>query len=86
MHAAREHCGTAHCRAGMVFTPHCRAGYTVVFPANPARGAPLPGGMYASPTNTRYRVYNTGDGWRRKVYGPHACGPYKPTGKRMFAK
>ena len=24
---------------------------------NPARGAPLPGGIYASPTNTRYRVH-----------------------------
>ena len=36
--------------------------------------------MYASPTNTRYRVYDTGDGWRRKVYGPHACGPYEPAG------
>ena len=24
----------------------------------PARGAPLPGGIYASPTNTRYRVHN----------------------------
>ena len=105
-HAAREHCGTAHCRAGMVFTPHCRAGpwprrtddffkfYNVrraKSPAlqsegngqptvTPARGAPLPGGMYASPTNTRYRVYNTGDGWRRKVYGPHTCGPYEPPG------
>ena len=26
MYAAREHCGIARCRAGMVFTPHCRAG------------------------------------------------------------
>ena len=32
-------------------------GYTVVFPVNPARGVPLPGGIYASPTNTRYRVH-----------------------------
>ena len=30
--------------------------------ANPAWGAPLPGGIYASPTNTRYRVYDLGDG------------------------
>ena len=29
---------------------------------NPAWDAPLLGGMYASPTNTRYRVYDTGDG------------------------
>ena len=27
------------------------------FPINPAWGIPLPGGIYASPTNTRYRVH-----------------------------
>ena len=67
-------------RHGGVKTPPYKSWYTVGFPANPARGAPLPGGIVASPTNTRYRVYDTGDGWRRKVYGPHACGPYEPPG------
>ena len=28
----------------------------------PRDGTPLPGGIYAAPTNTRYRVYDTGDG------------------------
>ena len=61
--------------------PPYKPAYMVVFPGNPAWGAPLPGGIYASPTNTRDRVYDTGDEWRRKVYGPHACGPYEPPGK-----
>ena len=61
---------------GGVKTPPYRATGTGGFPVNPAWRAPLPGGIYASPTNTRYRVYDTGDGWRRKVYGPHACGPW----------
>ena len=54
------------------------------FPQPPHDHVPLPGGIYASPTNTRNRVYDTGDGWRRKVYGPHTCGPYnarQTTGK-----
>ena len=62
-------------RCGGVKTPPYRAAETVMLPINPAWGAPLPGGIYASPTNTRGRVNDTGDGGRRKVYGPHACGP-----------
>ena len=31
--------------------PPYNAAYTVVFSANPTRGTPLPGGIYASPTN-----------------------------------
>ena len=65
---------------GGVKTPPYKPGKTSVLPGNPARGTPLPGGIYASPTNTRYRVYDIGDGWWRKVYGPHTCGPYEPTG------
>ena len=65
---------------GGVKTPPYRATETGNFPVNPARGIPLPGGMYASPTNTRYRVYDTGNGCWREVYGPHACGPYRPAG------
>src|SRR5699024_2807587 len=37
--------------------PPYRAAETVGFPANPARRKPLPGGMYASPTNIRDRVH-----------------------------
>ena len=37
--------------------PPYRAAKTVGFPANPARRKPLPGGMYASPTNIRDRVH-----------------------------
>ena len=48
-----------------------------MFPATPARGAPLPGGIYAAPTNTRYRVYVSGD--QVVAEGLRAvCGPYKP--------
>ena len=36
---------------GGVKTPPYGAAYTVVFPVNPAWGKPLPGGIYASPTN-----------------------------------
>ena len=35
-------------------------------------------GWHICRTNTRYRVYDPGDGWWRKVCGPHACGPYRP--------
>ena len=45
-----------------------------------ATGQTPTGRMHAAPTNTRYRVREPGDGWRRKVYGPHACGPYEPAG------
>ena len=31
--------------------PPYSVAYTVDYPANPVRGTPLPGGMYASPTN-----------------------------------
>ena len=48
---------------GGVKTPPYKPAGTGDLPANPAWDAPLPGGMYASPTNTRYRVYDTGDGW-----------------------
>ena len=41
---------------GGVKTPPYRAAGTGGFPGNPAQGTPPPGGMYASPTNTRYRV------------------------------
>ena len=37
--------------------PPYRARGTGNFPANHARRTPLPGGMYASPTNIRYRVH-----------------------------
>ena len=36
---------------GGVKTPPYRAGEAGGDPANPVRGTPLPGGMYASPTN-----------------------------------
>ena len=36
---------------GGVKTPPYKPGKTVIFPANRAWGAPLPGGIYASPTN-----------------------------------
>ena len=36
---------------GGVKTPPYIPGYTVGLPINPAWGAPLPGGIYASPTN-----------------------------------
>ena len=36
---------------GGVKTPPYKAKQTGTFPANPARGKPLPGGIYASPTN-----------------------------------
>ena len=52
--------------------------------ANPARGKPLPGGMYAAPTN-KGTVYT--DQKRCCVangHGPHACGPYKPTGNSRY--
>ena len=49
---------TCRCRVGLVFVLHGGAGQTVGHPANPARRTPLPGGIYASPTNTRYRVHN----------------------------
>ena len=48
-------------RCGGVKTPPYKPAATVGFPANPTRGKPLPGGIYASPTNTRYRVYGPGD-------------------------
>ena len=49
----------------------------VMFPINPAWGEPLPGGIYAAPTNTRYRVYVSGD--QVVAEGLRAvCGPYKP--------
>ena len=44
-------------RCGGVKTPPYRAAETVMLPINPAWGAPLPGGIYASPTNTRGRVH-----------------------------
>ena len=37
--------------------PPYRAAETGKYPINPAWRAPLPGGMYAAPTNTRYRVH-----------------------------
>ena len=37
--------------------PPYRAAETGNEPGTPARRAPLPGGIYASPTNTRYRVH-----------------------------
>ena len=72
--ARRNGSATARFRVGLMFISHCRAGvharrtlkiqkiigaaYTVLSPANPAQRAPLPGGIYASPTNTRYRAHN----------------------------
>ena len=48
---------------------------------NPARRVPLPGGMYASPTNTRYRVHKPQKRCHAaNAHGPHACGPYRPAG------
>ena len=48
---------------------------------NPARRAPLPGGIYASPTNTRYRVHKPQKRCHAaNAHGPHACGPYRPAG------
>ena len=57
---------TLHCRAGVHArrTNHfknnfynVRQGKRPYFPRTPAWGAPLPGGIYASPTNTRGRVH-----------------------------
>ena len=48
------------------------------FPGNPAWGKPLPGGMYAAPTN-RVNMYTSRKaGSTANGHGPHACGPYKP--------
>ena len=60
--------------------PPYKPGQTAALPINPARGTPLPGGMYASHTNPQYRVYDTGNGCWREVYGPYACGPCEPPG------
>ena len=60
--------------------PPYNAAYTVVFPATPAWRTPLPGGIYASPTNEIYTSTNQIRCHRANTHGPHACGPYKPTG------
>ena len=73
--------------AGMAFALYCRAAGTGGFPGNPAwrtpshDHVPLPGGIYASPTNTRYRVHKPQKRCRAaNAHGPHACGPYEPAG------
>ena len=43
---------------GGVKTPPYKPGETSNDSVNPVWGTPLPGGIYASPTNTRYRVHN----------------------------
>ena len=42
--------------------PPYRVGETGNQPATLRDGTPLPGGIYASPTNARYRVYARGEG------------------------
>ena len=69
----------ANARGG-VKTPPYKPAYTVVFPGNPAWDAPLPGGMYASPTNKATAYTNQKRCRRANVPGPHTCGPYEPTG------
>ena len=73
---ARRRVSEANRRAAAALRPEIkappyRARETGDFPANPARGTPLPGGIYASPTNPRYRVHKPGDDWR----------PYRFTGR-----
>ena len=76
---ARRRVSEANRRAAAALRPEIerppyRVAETGNFPANPAWGQPLPGGIYASPTNTRYRVYDPRD----------RAAPQTPTG-RMHA-
>ena len=62
-------------RFGGVKTPPYKPGKMSVLPGNPAQGIPLPGGIYASPTN-KVSVYTSRKpGNAVNVHGPHVCGP-----------
>ena len=62
-------------RFGGVKTPPYKPGKMSVLPGNPAQGIPLPGGIYASPTN-KVNVYTSRKpGNAVNVHGPHVCGP-----------
>ena len=61
--------------------PPYRAPETVGFPVTPAWRIPLPGGIVASPTNTRYRVHEPETGQRRK-HARAACMRPLRTGRK----
>ena len=67
-------------------TPPYRGGETGNQPGTPRDRSPLPGGMYASPTNQGAAYASQKRCHEANRHGPHACGPYKPTGKKMFTK
>ena len=52
----------------------CRAAEKVGLPTNPARGIPLPGGIYAAPTNEIYVSTK-----KKRFRGANARGPYTQT-------
>ena len=57
--------------------PAYNAAYTVVFSANPTRGTPLPGGIYASPTNKGTAYTNQKRHHRANGHGGRERPPYK---------
>ena len=65
---------------GGVKTPPYRATGNGQSTGNPAQGTPLPGGIYASPTNRGTAYANQKRYHMATARGPHACGPYEPAG------
>ena len=70
-----KNCGAAR-RAAVFF----KQGQTAQRTGTPAWGAPLPGGIYASPTNKGTAYTNQKRCREANVPGPHTCGPYNARG------